>query len=85
MGLLFTPARNKYVVLGEERGIAIGEERGEARGEERGIALGEARAISRFADWFARKEQAEKEGREFNEPPPFLNGNGTDDKDNSQP
>lgn len=60
MGLLFTPARNKYVVLGEERTIA------------------------RFADWFARKEQAEKEGRDFNEPPPFLNGNGTDDKDKAQ-
>ena len=68
MGLLFTPARNKYVVLGEERGIA----------------LGEARAAARFADWFARKEQAEKEGRDFNEPPPFLNGNGASDKDNSQ-
>ena len=69
MGLLFTPARNKYVVLGEERG--------EARGE--------ARAVARFADWFARKEQAEKEGREFNEPPPFLNGNGADDTHNPQP
>ena len=76
MGLLFTPARNKYVVLGEERGIAIGEERGEA--------LGEARAIARFADWFARKEQAEKEGRDFTEPPPFLNGNGSTGKDNPQ-
>ena len=68
MGLIFTPARNKYVVLGEERG------------EARGIAIGEERAVSRFADWFARKEQAEKEGRDFTEPPPFLNGNGTDDK-----
>ena len=76
MGLLFTPARNKYVVLGEERGIAIGEERGEARGE--------ARAVSRFADWFARKEQSEKEGRDFTEPPPFLNGNGADDTRNPQ-
>ena len=76
MGLLFTPARNKYVVLGEERG--------EARGEERGIALGEARAVARFADWFARKEQAEKEGRDFNEPPPFLDSNGSTGKDNSQ-
>ena len=76
MGLLFTPARNKYVVLGEERGIAIGEERGEARGQARTVAL--------FADWLARKEQAEKEGKDFTEPPPFLNGNGADDKDNSQ-
>ena len=92
MGLLFTPARNKYVVMGEERGIAIGEERGEARGiaigEERGEARGEergeARTVARFADWFARKEQAEKDGKDFTEPPPFLNGNGADDKDNPQ-
>ena len=84
MGLLFTPARNKYVVLGEERGIAIGEERGVARGEARGIAIGESRAAARFADWLARKEQAENEGKDFTEPPPFLNGNGADDKDNAQ-
>ena len=92
MGLLFTPARNKYVVLGEERGeargeargIAIGEERGEVRGIAIGEARGEARAAARFADWLARKEQAEKEGRDFTEPPPFLNGNGTSDQDNSQ-
>ena len=68
MGLLFTPARNKYVVLGEERGIA----------------LGEARAVAQFAEWFARKEQAEKEGSDFDEPPPFLNGNGSDDTRNPQ-
>ena len=88
MGLLFTPARNKYVVLGEERGeargIAIGEERGEARGIAIGEERGESRVIARFADWIARKEQAEKEGREFTEPPPFLNGNGADDKDKAQ-
>ena len=68
MGLLFTPARNKYVVLGEERG--------EARGE--------ARAAARFAAWLARKEQAEKDGKDFTEPPPFLNRNGSDAKDDSQ-
>ena len=72
MGLLFTPARNKYVVLGEERG------------EARGIAIGESRATARFADWLARKEQAEKDGKDFTESPPFLNGNGSDDKHNSQ-
>ena len=56
MGLLFTPARNKYIVMGEKRGYA----------------RGEARVIARFAAWFARKEQAEKDGRAFTEPPPFL-------------
>ena len=69
MGLLFTPARNKYIVMGEKRG--------EARGE--------ARAIARFAAWFARKEQAEKESRAFTEPPPFLTTTESDAKGNPQP
>ena len=65
MGLLFTPARNKYIVMGEKRG--------------------EARVVARFAAWFARKDQAEKQGRTFTEPPPFLSATESDDNRNSQP
>ena len=68
MGLLFTPARNKYIVMGEKRGFA----RGFAIGYVRGYARGYARVAARFAAWFARKDQAEKDGRAFTEPPPFL-------------
>ena len=81
MGLLFTPARNKYIVMGEKRGFAIGY----ARGFANGYARGEARAIARAAGWFARKEQAESAGRPFTEPPPFLNANRSADNHNPQP
>ena len=66
MGLLFTPKSAKEIL--QERGEKIGEERGLRTGEERGVA----RANSEFADWYARMKQAEREGKNFNEPPPFL-------------
>ena len=97
MGLLFTPARNKYIVMGEKRGFAIGYARGFANGYARGFANGYARAIARgeargharvatrFAAWFARKEQAESAGRPFTEPPPFISANASADKHKRNP
>ena len=70
--------------IGEERGLRLGEERGEKIGEERGLRLGEERgekigeergverAHAESAAWYADLQQAMKEGRDFNEPPPFL-------------
>ena len=55
MGILITPARNKF----------------EARGEKRGEARGRRDMAVRSAEWFAQMQQAHKEGREFNEPPPW--------------
>ena len=76
MGILLTPAKNKFE--------AIGEARGEERGRREGIALGqrEGAAImaARSAAWFADMQQAQKEGREFNEPPPWEQ-NGQDEDD----
>ena len=37
-----------------------------------GRAEGRAEANAASAAWYARMEQARREGREFNEPPPFL-------------
>ncbi len=58
---------------GEERGIAIGEE----RGEERGIAIGEKRgfaaANARWEGWWQRRQEAERRGEPFDEPPPSAN------------
>lgn len=55
---------------GEQRGIAIGEE----RGEERGIAIGEKRgfaaANARWEGWWQRRQEAERRGEPFDEPPP---------------
>ena len=76
MGILLTPAKNKFE--------AIGEARGEERGRREGIALGqrEGAAImaARSAAWFADMQQAQKEGRDFNEPPPWEQ-NGQDEED----
>ena len=71
MGILLRPAKNKFVAqgeaIGEERGKAIGE----AIGEERGKAIGAESALEESSDWFARYRQAQEEGREFTEPPPW--------------
>ena len=84
MGILLTPAKNKFEARGEERGrregIALGQREGEARGEARGRRKGEAIMAARSAAWFADMQQAQKEGREFNEPPPWEQ-NGQDEDD----
>lgn len=88
--------RREGLALGEERGfrdgLARGEERGKARGRREGAELGrregaelgrrEGAAImaARSAAWFADMKRAQKEGREFNEPPPWeQDGQGEDD------
>ena len=68
MGLLFTPKSAKEIL----------QERGEKIGEERGRKIGEERAKADAAAWYAEMQQAMKEGRDFDEPPPFL-----DDKDDN--
>ena len=104
MGILLTPAKNKFEARGEERGRREGEARGRREGEARGRREGEARGrregeargrregeargrregeammAARSATWFADMQQAQKEGREFNEPPPWeQNGQDKDD------
>ena len=84
MGILLTPAKNKFEAIGEARGrregIALGQREGEARGEARGRREGEAIMAARSAAWFADMQQAQKEGRDFNEPPPWEQ-NGQDEDD----
>ncbi len=84
MGILLGPVKNKFEAIGEERGeargIALGEARGRREGEERGRREGEAIMAARSAAWFADMQQAQKEGREFNEPPPWEQ-NGQDEDD----
>ena len=61
MGLLFTPRKVRNIW--QERGEKIGEARAQARVQ------------AEIADWYARMKQAEREGRKFDEPPPFLDAN----------
>lgn len=73
--------------LGEARGRREGEALGEARGfrdglargEERGKARGAAIMAARSAAWFADMKRAQKEGREFNEPPPWEQDDQSED------
>ena len=58
----------------KEKGIAIGKEIGMERGMERGMEMGIERGMeqerSQWRAWNMRRELAQSEGREFNEPPP---------------
>ena len=74
MGLLFTPRKVRNIW--QERGEKIGEERAKVKAEAE-IAYTKAE----FADWYARMKQAEREGRDFNEPPPFLDANDVERKE----
>lgn len=67
MGLLFTPKDTKEIL----------QEKGEKIGEERGLK----RANAKSAAWYAEMRQALKEGRDFNEPPPFLDDDNDDDEE----
>ena len=55
---------------GKEIGIEIGIERGIERGMERGMEQGMEQERSQWRAWNMRRELAQSEGREFNEPPP---------------
>ena len=48
---------------------------GKAEGRVEGKAEGKAEANKAWEDWNRRREEAERENREFNEPPPSRSGN----------
>ena len=69
MGILLRPAKNKFEAIGE------------ARGRREGEARGRRKMAAESAAWFADMKQAQKEGREFNDPPPWeQNGQDKNDK-----
>ena len=49
--------------------------------EARAYQRGKARARAKAAAWYARWQEAKRNGVEFNEPPPFLDDNGDSDKE----
>ena len=58
--------KEKGIVIGKEIGIEQGMEQGMERGMERGME----QERSQWRAWNMRRELAQSEGREFNEPPP---------------
>ena len=53
-----------------ERNIAKGREKGRVEGRAEGLAEGLAEANRRWGEWLQRRNDAEAEGRPFDEPPP---------------
>ena len=63
----------------EARGIAKGKAEGIAEGITRGKAEARAEANQVFSDWYQRLESAKARGAPFDEPPPFLKGDKTEE------
>ena len=70
-------------VTSEARGIAKGKVEGRAEGIAEGKVEGRAEARAEanqvFSDWYQRLESAKARGAPFDEPPPFLKGDKTEE------
>ena len=60
----------RYLKRRYEAGKAEGKTEGEAKGRDEGEAKGRADEAARWRAWNARRIEAEREGRPFDEPPP---------------
>ena len=65
---------------GFEEGVQKGIEQGMEQGMERGIKAGKAENQMVWENWNLRRRLAEAEGREFDEPPPSLYDEDSDDR-----
>lgn len=64
---------------GKEKGLMEGHAEGLAEGHAEGLAEGRAEMRAEIEAWLHAKEQAEREGREFNEPMPGIEKAGRSD------
>ncbi len=67
------PLKERQRKEGRAQGLAEGREEGRAEGREEG----RAKLRAEIVDWLRRKEEHEREGKEFNEPMPGAESNGT--------
>ena len=63
-------ARAEARAEGKAAGLAEGKAAGLAAGRAAGLAAGRAEERRMWEDWFRRREEAEKKGEPFDEPPP---------------
>ena len=70
MVLTFMDERRKRI----EKARAEGRAEGIAKGISAGRAEGRAELQSEWTDWNRRREEAERRGERFDEPPPSING-----------
>ena len=71
-------ARREGVEEGKKQGIQEGKEQGIQEGKKQGIRENNARWLS----WLERRQQAEANGEEFDEPPPTFSGDLVKGEDN---
>ena len=78
MVLTFMDERRKRLEKARAEGISVGIAKGisegRAEGRAEGISEGRAEIQSEWTDWNRRREEAERRGERFDEPPPSLNG-----------
>jgi hypothetical protein len=67
----------------KEEGREEGRTEGHAEGRVEGRAEGRAEMRAEFEAWLQRREEAEREGRDFNEPVPGTEGNSSADRNGS--
>ena len=75
--------RQKFVEPLKERQKEEGRAEGHAVGRIEGRTEGRAEMREEILGWLQRKEEAEREGREFNEPMPGTEVNGSANRDGS--
>ena len=74
MVLTFIYERRKRIEKARAEGYAEGYAEARAKLYAEGIAEGEGRVFAEWTAWNARREEAERGGERFDEPPPSLNG-----------
>ncbi len=75
----------KFVEPLKERQRKEGRAEGRAEGRTEGRAEGRAELRAEILDWLRRKEEYEREGKEFNEPMPGLEENGSAKRNGNAP
>ena len=65
-----------------ERARREGLKEGREEGREEGVKQGKQENHARWLAWLERRQQAESNGEEFNEPPPTLNGDLATEENN---
>ena len=67
-------ARAEGISVGLAKGISEGRAEGRVEGRAEGRAEARVELQSEWTDWNRRREEAERRGERFDEPPPSLNG-----------
>ena len=71
------PLKERQKQEGKDEGMKIGLSQGRTQGIAQGRAQGRAQMRAEIQAWLRDKEQCERDGKEFNEPMPGAEENGS--------